>query len=304
MTMSASDLQHLSHFLDACSAELGSSSNTIDAYARDLKDFTAHISMRQITLLCVERDTIINYIQSLDAQGLAASTQARRLSAIKQFYRFAFEEGMIDQNPSLKIKAVRQTPSVPKALKIEEIEALFEAAHTLGRTQRENIRNLTVLHLLYATGMRVSELVTLPFLALKAHPDMIMVRGKGGKDRLVPLSEPAQLAIAQWITLQHPPNSDHKFFFPSSSKQGHITRQSVFLFLKKVALAANLDPDAVSPHALRHSFATHLLAGGADLRAIQMMLGHADIATTEIYTKVLDEHLRELVFKHHPLAHT
>ena len=302
--MALSDLHHVSHFLDACAAELGSSRNTLEAYARDLKDYTAYLSTRSVGLMTAERDDIMAYIQSLDAQGLAASTQARRLSAIKQFYRFVFDEGILDHNPSLQIKAVRQKPSTPKALRIEEVERLFETARTLGRSEREQLRNLTVLHLLYATGMRISELVTLPLSALKAHPDMIMVRGKGGKDRLVPLSEPAQQAIRAWVALAHPAQSDQNFFFPSSAKQGHITRQSVFLFLKKLALAAGLDPDAVSPHALRHSFATHLLAGGADLRAIQMMLGHADIATTEIYTKVLDEHLRELVFKHHPLAHT
>ncbi len=302
--MVRSDLHHISHFLDACAAELGSSRNTLEAYARDLKDYTAYLSTRSLGLMTAERDDIMAYIQGLDAQGLAASTQARRLSAIKQFYRFVFDEGILDHNPSLKIKAVRQKPSTPKALRIEEVERLFETARTLGRGEREQLRNLTVLHLLYATGMRISELVTLPLSALKAHPDMIMVRGKGGKDRLVPLSEPAQQAIRAWVALAHPAQSDQKFFFPSSAKQGHITRQSVFLFLKKLALAAGLDPDAVSPHALRHSFATHLLAGGADLRAIQMMLGHADIATTEIYTKVLDEHLRELVFKHHPLART
>ena len=302
--MALSDLHHVSHFLDACAAELGSSRNTLEAYARDLKDYTAYLSTRSFGLMTAERDDIMAYIKGLDAQGLAASTQARRLSAIKQFYRFVFDEGILDHNPSLKIKAVRQKPSTPKALRIEEVERLFETARTLGRSEREQLRNLTVLHLLYATGMRISELVTLPLSALKAHPDMIMVRGKGGKDRLVPLSEPAQQAIRAWVANAHPAQSDQKFFFPSSAKQGHITRQSVFLFLKKLTLAAGLDPDAVSPHALRHSFATHLLAGGADLRAIQMMLGHADIATTEIYTKVLDEHLRELVFKHHPLAHT
>ena len=302
--MALSDLHHVSHFLDACAAELGSSRNTLEAYARDLKDYTAYLSTRSFGLMTAERDDIMAYIKGLDAQGLAASTQARRLSAIKQFYRFVFDEGILDHNPSLKIKAVRQKPSTPKALRIEEVERLFETARTLGRSEREQLRNLTVLHLLYATGMRISELVTLPLSALKAHPDMIMVRGKGGKDRLVPLSEPAQQAIRAWVAIAHPAQSDQKFFLPSSAKQGHITRQSVFLFLKKLALAAGLDPDAVSPHALRHSFATHLLAGGADLRAIQMMLGHADIATTEIYTKVLDEHLRELVFKHHPLART
>lgn len=303
MASNDTDLHLISHFLDACAAELGSAQNTLEAYARDLKDYTGYLTHKGQTLITADRQMIEAYITDLDAQGLAASTQARRLSAIKQLYRFFFEEGHIAQNPSLQIKSVRQKPSTPKALTLAQIEALFDMAPRLGRSEAEQRRNVTLLHLLYATGMRISELVTLTLGAVRGHPNMIMVRGKGGKDRLVPLSEPAQLAITQWIACAHSGPITHKFLFPSSAKQGHITRQSVFLFLKKLALAANLDPDDVSPHALRHSFATHLLAGGADLRAIQMMLGHADIATTEIYTKVLDEHLKELVFNHHPLAH-
>lgn len=291
-------------FLNAQFAEAGAAQNTIESYRTDLLGFTQFLDARSISPVDASKADIEAFLENLLAQGFADSTRARRLSAVKQFYRFLYEEREIKSNPTLKIKGVRKAATMPKALSEEEVGTLFEKAPKMGRNRREVARYMTLLHLLYATGMRVSELVSMPLRSVIGNPDMIMVRGKGGKDRLVPLSEPAQLALEEWLALKHKPSQyQERFLFPSSAKSGHITRQQVFLFLKKLSLAAGLDPAHVTPHALRHAFATHLLAGGADLRAIQMMLGHADISTTEIYTKVLDTQLKELVFNHHPLAH-
>lgn len=293
-------------FLEAQAAELDAANNTQLAYARDLNDFSnwlehkAHFSV-------AEKSHVERYLIWCDAQGLAKSTRARRLSAIKQLFRFAFEEGWRADNPALQITGPGRDKRLPKTLTHAEVEALLKAAHD---SPKDTDRTACLMQLLYATGMRVTELVSLPVTAARGDPRMLLVRGKGGKERMVPLSPPARTALATWLKTRDTaedaalkkgtPRS--KFLFPSRGKLGHLTRQSFFNLIKDLAVAGGVDPSKVTPHTLRHAFATHLLAGGADLRSIQTLLGHADVATTEIYTHVLDERLAELVLDHHPLA--
>lgn len=302
----------ISMFLEAQAAELGAATNTLLAYGRDLKDFDAWLARRDRKFETVIRDDVENYLVFCDAQGLAKSTRARRLSAVKQLYRFAFEEGLRSDNPAIQISGPGQDKRLPKVLSVEEVDRLLSAARGLGRNDVERVRNTCLMELLYATGMRVSELVGLPVSATRGDPRLLLVLGKGGKERMVPLSSDARDAMALWIRMRdeaeaarvlkkHPTS---KFLFPSHGKAGHLTRHRFYLLIKEIAAAAGVDPDKVTPHTLRHAFATHLLAGGADLRAIQTMLGHADVATTEIYTHVLEARLSELVLDHHPLSDT
>jgi len=302
----------ISMFLEAQAAELGAATNTLLAYGRDLKDFDAWLARQGKTFEQVLRADVESYLVYCDAQGLAKSTRARRLSAVKQLYRFAFEEGLRSDNPALQISGPGQDKSLPKILSIEEVDSLLAAARTMGRNDTERVRNTCLMELLYATGMRVSELVGLPVSATRGDPRLLLILGKGGKERMVPLSPDARAALALWITLRdeieaaralkkQPPS---KFLFPSHGKAGHLTRHRFYLLIKEIAVVAGVDPSKVTPHTLRHAFATHLLAGGADLRAIQTMLGHADVATTEIYTHVLEARLSELVLDHHPLSET
>ncbi|MDQ2092739.1 site-specific tyrosine recombinase XerD [Rhodalgimonas zhirmunskyi] len=298
-------------FLDAQAAELGSAENTILSYARDLEDFTGWLSHQGASEAAATRDQIESYLIHCEAQGLARATRARRLSAIRQFYRFAFEEGLREDNPAIEIRGPGRAKRLPKTLDHAEVDALLEAARAHGRSEADRVRNTCLMELLYATGMRVTELVSLPVMAARGDPRMLLVAGKGGKERMVPLSPPARVALAAWLALRDvaeeearvekrkPPS---RFLFPSRGKAGHLTRQSFFTLIKDIAVAGGVSPAKVTPHTLRHAFATHLLAGGADLRSIQVMLGHADLATTEIYTHVLDERLRDLVLEHHPLA--
>jgi integrase/recombinase XerD len=256
------------------------------------------------------RADVEDYLVHCDAQGLAKSTRARRLSAVKQLYRFAFEEGLRTDNPALQISGPGQDKRLPKVLSVEEVDRLLSAAPTTGRTDTDRLRNTCLMELLYATGMRVSELVGLPVSAARGDPRLLLILGKGGKERMVPLSPDAREALGVWIRLRdaeeatrvakkQPPS---RFLFPSRGAGGHLTRHRFYLLIKEIAVAAGVNPGTVTPHTLRHAFATHLLAGGADLRAIQTMLGHADVATTEIYTHVLEARLRELVLEHHPLS--
>lgn len=297
-------------FLEAAQAELASSDNTILAYGRDLLDFAAFLTRKASDFAQADRALIESYLIALDHAGLAQSTRARRLSAIRQLYRFAYEEGWRTDNPSAQIKGPRKVKSLPKTLTEQDVNALLAAAATIGRNQTDKTRNACLFQLLYATGMRVSELVSLPVAAARGHPEMLLIKGKGGKERMVPLSPPARLALSDWLGArdaaqelgrkQGKPAS--KFLFPGPSKLGYLTRIRFYTLVKEVAVAANIAPQTVTPHTLRHAFATHLLAHGADLRVIQTLLGHADISTTEIYTHVLDERLKELVLTHHPLA--
>ena len=304
------DFALISTFLDAQRAELDASENTQLAYARDLKAFSEWCAVQQLTLLDVQRSDVEGYLVDLEAQGLAQSTRARRLSAVRQFYRFSFEEGWRSDNPAQKISGPKRAHRLPKTLSEKEVDALLAAAATAGR-QSDRSRNVCLMEVLYATGMRVSELVSLPVSAARGNPKMLLVRGKGGKERMVPLSLPAREAIAKWLddrdateelAKREKGTTASKFLFPSRSKAGHLTRHRFYLLIKELAVVAGVSPEKVTPHTLRHAFATHLLARGADLRAIQTLLGHADVATTEIYTHVLEDRLRDLVLEHHPLA--
>ncbi|MCB2093440.1 MAG: site-specific tyrosine recombinase XerD [Rhodobacteraceae bacterium] len=303
--------QWISAFLEAQAAELGAAHNTLLAYGRDLKDFAGWLESRRTDFAAAKRDDVEAYLVGCEAEGLSRATRARRLSAIRQLYRFAYEEGWRKENPAIQITGPGKSRRLPKTLSIDEVEALLAASRTSGRGQRERLRNICLLELLYATGMRVSELVGLPRAAARGDPRMLLIKGKGGKERLVPLSGAARKSLADWLAAldaatanagQATAAQPSRFLFPARGRAGHFTRQAFHGLLKELALAAGIDPLHVSPHTLRHAFATHLLAGGADLRAIQTLLGHADIATTEIYTHVLDARLKELVLENHPLA--
>jgi integrase/recombinase XerD len=300
----------ISTFLDAQAAELGAARNTLLAYGRDLKDFAAWLLHRGKDFATTTQTDVEEYLVSCSAEGLSKATRARRLSAVRQLYRFAHEEGWRADNPALRLKGPGRDLRLPGTLDHAEVNALLDAAKTFGRNEAEQKRNCALLELLYATGMRVSELVELPVAAVRGAPRMILVRGKGNKERMVPLSPPAMRALADWLVVRDKaddvtrlagkPASKH--LFPGPGVAGHLTRQHFYLLIKDIAAAGGVSPAKVTPHTLRHAFATHLLAGGADLRAIQMLLGHADVATTEIYTHVLDDHLKTLVLDHHPLA--
>ena len=289
-------------FLEAQAAELDAATNTQLAYGRDLKDFAGFLDRQNLHFATATQDHVEAYLIECEAAGLAKSTRARRLSAVRQLYRFAFEEGWREDNPAIRISGPGRDKRLPKTLTHDEVDRLLTAA----RATSDPVRNGCLMELLYATGMRVSELVSLPVSAARGDPRMLLVRGKGGKERLVPLSEDARDALADWLALwddsEGRERQPSKFLFPSRSKAGHLTRHRFFTLIKEIAVLGGVSPAKVTPHTLRHAFATHLLAGGADLRSIQTLLGHADVGTTEIYTHVLDERLKALVLQHHPLA--
>ncbi len=299
-------------FLDATAAEQDSARNTQLAYGRDLIAFSNWLGHKGQSFATADRAAVESYLVSCEAEGLAQATRARRLSAIRQLYRFAHEEGWRADNPALRITGPGATKHLPQTLSQDEVIRILDAARTFGRGTRDRIRNTALVELLYATGMRVSELVELPVAAVRGDPRMILVKGKGDKERMVPLSNPAKAAITAWLALrdaddeaarkQGKPLPRH--LFPGPGAAGHLTRQHFYLLLKAIAAAGGVDPGRVTPHTIRHAFATHLLAGGADLRVIQTLLGHADLATTEIYTHVLEDQLKDLVLNHHPLART
>ena len=297
-------------FLDACAAELGAARNTQLAYGRDLVDYADWLDRRGLSMAKAERAAVEDYLVACDALGLSKATRARRLSSIRQLYRFAFEEGWRTDNPTLRLTGPGKAQSIPMTLSEAEVTRLLEAARVRGRSPADRLRDIALFEVLYATGLRVSELVSLPLAAVRGDPRMILVRGKGERERMVPLSTPARAALADWLAHRdaledaarqagRPPS---RFLFPGDGRDGHLTRQHFHTLVKDMAAEAGLSPDRVTPHVLRHAFATHLLAHGADLRVIQTLLGHADIATTEIYTHVLDDHLKDLVLTRHPLA--
>ena len=298
-------------FLEAQAAERGAALNSLLAYRRDLDAYLAHLSHRGLAPETATRRDIEDYLVACEAEGLAASTRARRLSAIRGLYRFAHEEGLRDDDPAIRITGPQKPKSLPKTLSEADVDALLDAAEDYGTSPTEQLRDTCLMQLLYATGMRVTELVSLPVAAARGDPRMLLVRGKGSKERMVPLSPPARDALAAWLAHRDADEAAAKrdkgtapspFLFPSNGRAGHLTRIWFHTRIKALAAFAMLDPDRVSPHVLRHAFATHLLSGGADLRAIQAMLGHADISTTEIYTHVLETRLRDLVLTKHPLA--
>jgi integrase/recombinase XerD len=300
-------------FLDMLAAERGAGANTLAAYGRDLADFSAHLGARGSAVATATTDDIRAYLAQLSKRGFAAASVARRLSAIRQLYRFLYAEAHRRNDPAAILEGPKRGRTVPKVLSIAEVDRLLATARLAGEradlspADRLRAARMTCLiELLYATGLRVSELVTLPPSAAERQARMLMVRGKGGKERLVPLNEAAKEAMRAYLALlaESSPEAKSKWLFPSFGESGHLTRQHFARDLKAVAAAAGLRPDRVSPHVLRHAFASHLLHNGADLRVVQTLLGHADISTTQIYTHVLEERLKSLVRDLHPLGET
>ena len=293
-------------FLEAMQAEQDAAVNTLSAYARDLDDFVEFLGRKKVSPEKAVRADIESYLIALEANGLAKATRARRLSSIRQLYRFAFTEGWRSDDPAAQIRGPKRGRHLPKTLSEADVVKLLETAQTYGKTPLDKAKNACLMEILYATGLRVTELVSLPVAAARGDPRMILVRGKGGRERMVPLSTPARDALAEWLLIRDADQKEKRgasaFLFPSRGKKGHVTREAFFLFIKDLALVSGLDPKGISPHTLRHAFATHLLANGADLLSIQVLLGHADVSTTEIYTHVLEERLKELVLTKHPLA--
>jgi integrase/recombinase XerD len=294
-------------FLEMLKAERGASANTEAAYAADLRHLFAFAGRRRQGPLTVDTEALRAYLKSLDYVGMTPRTVARRLSVMRQFFRFLLAERLRDDDPASTLDSPKLGRPLPKVLSRQEVDRLILAARGAGggKGGEDGGRMATLLEILYGTGLRVSELVTLPLAAVERDPTALVVRGKGGKERLVPLSDPARLAIASWLHVRKAALGEERtsrFLFPSRGRTGHLTRQRFTQLLKEASLAAGIDPARVSPHVLRHAFASHLLEGGADLRSVQLMLGHADIATTQIYTHVLDEKLRALVQEKHPLA--
>lgn len=294
-------------FLDMMSAERGASANTLAAYRRDLLDFLAWLSARGKDLKHALRDDVRQYLARLSAGGLAGTSQARRLSALRQFFGFLYADGIRGDDPTVAVEAPKRGRPLPKTLSQEDMRRLIEAAAKRAAEDAEGVRLACIVKMLYASGLRVSELATLPLAAVRSRDGVLLVTGKGGKERLVPLNDEACRAIAVWLTLRDgflPPANRHaaRFLFPSRGAEGHLTRRRLHQMLKALALEAGLDPAKLSPHVLRHAFATHLVEGGADLRSVQTMLGHADIATTQIYTHVARDRLAATVAAAHPLA--
>ncbi|MBO0710282.1 MAG: site-specific tyrosine recombinase XerD [Acetobacteraceae bacterium] len=281
--------RHIEAFLEMLAAERGAARNTLAAYAADLADFVAFADARGSAPAHADARLLQSYMAGLGAAGLSARTAARRLSALRQFHRFLLSEGVRGEDPTQVLDAPKLSRALPKYLSEPEVDALLGAASQKSPLAR------AALEILYATGLRVSELLSLPRTALAGDAAVLLVRGKGGKERIVPLSEAAREAVAALP-------ASGRWLFPGRSRGSPMTRQGFALLLKQVALQAGLDPARVSPHVLRHSFASHMLARGADLRSLQLLLGHADIATTQIYTHVLAERLQRLVETHHPLA--
>lgn len=290
-------------FLEMLQAERGASVNTLAAYGADLADLQAFLTRRRQSPETADAAALRAYLKSLDYLGMTPRTVARRLSVLRQFFRFLLAERMREDDPASTLDSPKLGRPLPKVLSRVEVDRLIEAARARG--EADGGRMATLLEILYAAGLRVSELVTLPLSAVERDPTMLIVRGKGDKERLVPLSDPARAAIAAWLRMRSGllgEEETSRYLFPSRGRSGHLTRQRFAQLLKEAALGAGINPARVSPHVLRHAFASHLLEGGADLRSVQLMLGHADIATTQIYTHVLDEKLRALVQDKHPLA--
>lgn len=290
-------------FLEMLSAERGAAQNTISAYRRDLDRYVGHLARRGRTPRDAEVADIRSWLEEMSRAGLAAGTSARRLSAVRQFHRFLFGDGRRPDDPTVTLDGPRLARPLPRVLDEDEVARLLEAARR--ETGPAGLRMTALLELLYATGMRVSELISLPFSAVARDPEILLVRGKGGRERLVPLTAKAREALASWRTVRPAfirGDRESRWLFPSGGGSGHLTRQRFGQLLKELAVRAGISPAKVSPHVLRHAFASHLLGHGADLRAVQQMLGHADISTTQIYTHVLDDRLSRLVAENHPLS--
>jgi integrase/recombinase XerD len=299
----------LEAFLEMLAAERGAATNTLEAYRRDLTDYEAAIARGGKCALNVGTEDVRTYLRALQGRGFSAATSARRLSAIRQLHRFLYAEGMRADDPALILEGPRRNPPLPKILSIEEVERLLAAAQAAiaasppNKPQRVHAaRTACLLELLYATGLRVSELVALPKAAARHNEPLILIHGKGGRERLVPLSGPAKRSIAAYRSLLEARRlGGGPWLFPADSASGHLSRQVFARDVKAVAACAGISASRVSPHVLRHAFASHLLQNGADLRVVQELLGHADISTTQIYTHVLDERMKAMVRDLHPL---
>jgi integrase/recombinase XerD len=294
--------RHIEAFLEMMAAERGAAANTLAAYRRDLGDFAAHLERRSRDAAAADADDLRAYLAALDAAGMSARTAARRLSALRQFHRFLLDEGVRSDDPTVHLDSPKLGRPLPKALGEEDVQRLISVAEARGGI--EGLRLVALLELLYGTGLRVSELVGLPLSALRRDAPVLLVRGKGDKERLVPITASAAKAVAAWRQERdrRPAGKASPFLFPSRGSSGHLTRHAFAQALKGLALEAGIDPARLSPHVLRHAFATHLIDHGADLRSVQQMLGHADIATTQIYTHVAQDRLGRLVAERHPLA--
>ena len=296
--------RHVEAFLEMLAAERGAARNTLLAYRADLEDFTGFAAARGTGPAAADADLLRAWLVAQSEAGMSARTAARRLSTLRQYHRFLLREGVRDDDPARLLDSPRLPPSLPKYLTEAEVDALLDAASRRPPAQARVAR--AALEILYATGLRVSELLALPRAALSGDHQVLLVRGKGGRERVVPLSEAAREAAAALVAgygkAAGREKSVGRWLFAGRPATQPMTRQGFALLLKQVALDAELDPARVSPHVLRHSFASHMLARGADLRSLQLLLGHADIATTQIYTHVLAERLQRLVQQHHPLA--
>ena len=303
----------IAQFLEMQAAERGAAANTIEAYRRDLEHFARHLEHTGWPLREAKPAVIAGYAKVLATEGLAPSSRARRLSAIRQLYKFLVAEGHVADDPAARLSGPKIGRALPRTLSVTEVDRLLARAQariegTVGRERVRALRLHCLVELLYATGMRVSELVSLPRSVLKGDPRVLTIIGKGRRERLVPLNAGARVALDRYLAVGEDagdgvaPMLRTRWLFASTGAEGYITRQRLGQELKELAAEAGLDPERVSPHVLRHAFASHLLDRGADLRTVQQLLGHADISTTEIYTHVLDERLKKLVLEHHPLA--
>jgi len=297
-------------FLDMLAAERGAGRNTLDAYRRDLADLTECLTAQGKSLQRATTDDLRQFLAALTDRHLSAASVARKLSAVRQFYRFLYAEGHRRDDPAAVIDGPKRGRPLPKILSVADVDTLLGCARNIADAARSNTERLRaarlvcLLEVLYATGLRVSELVALPASAAQRDERMLIVRGKGGRERLVPLNDKAHAAMREYLSLvsQAGKNAKQKWLFPSFGESGHLTRQHAARELKDLAVAAGISPAAISPHVLRHAFASHLLQNGADLRVVQTLLGHADISTTQIYTHVLEDRLRRMVQDLHPLA--
>jgi integrase/recombinase XerD len=312
MRSAAGQHQHLEAFLEMLAAERGAAQNTLQAYRRDLEDFLAFLEHRAKSLAAVAPAEIGAYLRVLSEAGLAPASRARRLSSIRQLFKFLVAEGVIAEDPVLGFAGPKQGRALPKTLSVAEVDRRSKrrAAHAAhqGRDRVRALRLHALIETLYATGLRVTELVTLPRSVLAGDGRVLTVKGKGGRERIVPLTPAARAALDRYLNVGREKDDDvapmiaTRWLFASRGAEGHLTRQRLAQELKELATAAGLDAERVSPHVLRHAFASHLLDRGADLRSVQQLLGHADISTTQIYTHVLEERLKKLVLEHHPLA--
>jgi integrase/recombinase XerD len=294
-------------FLDMLAAERGAGKNTLSAYAHDLTDFAAHLAAGK-TIGAATTDDLRRYLTGLARRGLKPASVARRLSALRQLYRFLYAEGHCPGDPAAVLEGPRRGRALPKVLSVKEVDQLLACAHARTSEAGVPLRRLRALRLacllevLYASGLRVSELIALPASSARQDQRMLVIKGKGGRERLVPLNASARDAMRAYLEQLGDDPGAAKWLFPSFGESGHLTRQHAARELKELAIAAGLPPARVSPHVLRHAFASHLLQNGADLRVVQTLLGHADISTTQIYTHVLEERLKSLVRDLHPLA--